>query len=135
MKTFVLDSSALMAFFEGRAGSEKVEQILAQAVARKHALFMSVVNWGEVYYAIWRIHGEAGAREKIKQISQLPVAVVSVTLELAEAAARLKAMYHMPYADCFAASLALARKAAVVTADRDFEAVGKLIRIVWIEAR
>ncbi|MGH9432246.1 MAG: type II toxin-antitoxin system VapC family toxin [Terriglobia bacterium] len=132
MKTLVLDASALMAFFEGRAGAEKVEEVLARAVERKHALLMSVVNWGEVYYSIWRAHGEKSAREKIKEIAQLPIEIVGVDREIAEIAARLKAEHNLPYADCFAASLAQNRKAALVAADKDFERVEAGLKIVWV---
>jgi len=54
---YVLDASALMAFFEDRAGGEKVEELLSKAAEAKRPLLMSLVNWGEVYYAIWRAHG------------------------------------------------------------------------------
>jgi predicted nucleic acid-binding protein len=132
MKTLVLDSSALMAFFEGRAGAEKVEEILALAVDRKHVLLMSVVNWGEVYYSVWRAHGEKLAREKVKEIAQLPIEIVGVDMEFAEIAARLKAEHNLPYADCFAASLAVAHKAALVASDKDFEQVEPTLKVIWV---
>jgi uncharacterized protein len=131
MKSLVLDSSALMAFFEGRAGAEKVEEILAQAVDRKHWLYMSVVNWGEVYYSVWRAHGEKLAREKIKEIAQLPIEIVGVDMELAEIAARLKAEHNLPYADCFAASVAHERRASLVTTDKDLDVVKNFVKILW----
>ena len=132
MKTFVLDASALMTFFEGRGGAEKMEDILARAVERKQSLVMSVVNWGEVYYSIWRAHGEKSAREKIKEIAQLPIEVVGVDMELAELAARLKAIHNLPYADCFAASLAENRRAALITSDKDFGVLGDRLKIAWV---
>ncbi len=132
MKTFVLDASALMTFFEGRGGAEKMEDILARAVERKQSLVMSVVNWGEVYYSIWRAHGEKSAREKMKQIAQLPIEVAGVDMDLAELAARLKAIHHLPYADCFAASLAENRRAALITSDKEFEILGDRLKITWV---
>ena len=35
MKTYVLDASALMTFFENRAGADKVEKLLVDAVGRR----------------------------------------------------------------------------------------------------
>ena len=61
MKTYVLDASALMMFFEGRPGAGKVEDLLTGAADATPPLAMSVVNWGEVYYSIWRAHGEEAA--------------------------------------------------------------------------
>lgn len=51
-----------MTFFEDRAGADKVEELLAKAAEARRPLAMSVVNWGEVYYSVWRARGEkAGA--------------------------------------------------------------------------
>jgi len=132
MKTYVLDSSALMTFFENRAGADKVEELLAGAADAQRPLAMSVINWGEVYYAIWRAHGEKAAHAKLQAMAQLPIQVFDVDMELAKLAASLKAQYNLPYADCFAAALARARKATVVTSDKDFERVESLLKIVWL---
>jgi predicted nucleic acid-binding protein len=129
---YVLDASALMAFFEDRAGGEKVEELLFKAAEAKRPLLMSVVNWGEVYYAIWRAHSEKAANTKLQETAQLPVELMDVDAELARRAASLKAQHNLPYADCFAAALAQARKATLVTTDRDFERVAKVLKILWI---
>jgi len=132
MKTYVLDASALMTFFEDRAGADKVEELLAKAAEAKHPLVMSAVNWGEVYYSVWRARGEKAAAAKLQEIAQLPIEIVGVDMELAKLAASLKAQHHLPYADCFAAALAQARKATLVTCDKDFERVGTAVKIHWV---
>ena len=132
MKTYVLDASALIAFFEDRPGADQVEELLTKAAEAKHPLAMSVVNWGEVYYSVWRARGEKAAEAKLHEIAQLPIEIVSVDLELAKLAARLKAEHNLPYADCFAAALAQARKATLVTSDKDFERVGTSLKILWV---
>jgi predicted nucleic acid-binding protein len=93
---------------------------------------MSVVNWGEVYYSIWRARGEKFAHDKIKAIAQLPIEVVGVDMELAQLAARLKALHNLPYADCFAAALAENRRARLITSDKDFEVLGGRLKITWV---
>ena len=130
MKTYVLDSSALMTFFEDRPGADKVEELLAEAADAKRTLAMSVVNWGEVYYSIWRARGEKAAAAKLQEIAQLPIQVFDVDMELANLAASLKAEHNLPYADCFAAALAQARKATLVTSDSDFKRVGTALKIL-----
>ena len=132
MKTYVLDSSALVTFFEDRAGAEKVEELLANASEAKRSLLMSVVNWGEVYYSIWRARGEAAANEKLREISQLPIEVIDVDMPTAKLAARFKAECKLPYADCFAAALTQQRKSILITADQDFKAVDKHLNILWV---
>jgi predicted nucleic acid-binding protein len=129
---YVLDASALMAFFEDRAGGEKVEELLSKAAEAKCPLLMSVVNWGEVYYSIWRAHGEEVANTKLQETAQLPVDLIDVDAGLARLAASLKAQHNLPYADCFAAALAQTRKAALITTDRDFEGVARVLKILWI---
>jgi predicted nucleic acid-binding protein len=129
---YVLDATALMAFFEDRAGGQKVEELLSKAAEAKRPLLMSVVNWGEIYYAIWRAHGEAAANTKLGETAQLPVELMDVDAALARLAASLKAQHNLPYADCFAPALAQTRKAALVTTDRDFECVASALKILWI---
>jgi len=97
-----------------------VEELLAKAAEAKRPLAMSVVNWGEVYYSVWRARGEKAAAAKLHEIAQLPWEIAGVDLELSKLAASLKAQYNLPYADCFAAALAQARQAGLVTGDRDF---------------
>lgn len=132
MKTWVLDASALMTFFEDRPQADKVEELLAHGAEVKHPLLMSVVNWGEVYYSVWRARGEKAAAAKAQEIAQLPIEVIDVNLELTRLAASLKALHHLPYADCFGAAVAQSRKATLVTSDRDFERVGSALKILWI---
>ncbi len=131
MKRLVLDASALMTFFENRPGAAKVEALLQQAVAGKLRLFVSVVNWGEVYYSTWRAHGPGVARKIIEDIAQLPIEVVPADLALTHAAAELRANHKLPYTDAFAAALAAHRHASLATSDKDFATVEKNLDILW----
>jgi ribonuclease VapC len=131
MKRTVLDASALMTFFENRPGAAKVEDLLQQAVAGKLRLFMSVVNWGEVYYSTWRAHGPGVARKIIEDIAQLPIELVEAGLDLTRTAAELRADHKLPYTDCFAAALASRHRASLATSDKDFATVEKKIDILW----
>jgi hypothetical protein len=44
----------------GPRGSDEAEDLLAKAAEAKHPLAIAVVNWGEVYYSVWRARGESG---------------------------------------------------------------------------
>lgn len=123
MKRVVLDSSAVMTFFLGRPGAEKVKDLFTAASEGKKELLMSAVNWGEVYYSIWRDRGREDAERALAYIAQLPIEVVPVDTSLAKLAAEFKAQHKLPYADSFAAALAQQRDAAVATSDVDFAAV------------
>lgn len=132
MKTYVLDASALMTFFENRPGAEQVEELLAKAADAKHPLLMSAVNWGEVYYSVWRARGQKAADAKLLEIAQLPIEVIDADLELTRLAASLKAAHNLPYADCFAAALAQNRKGTLVTSDKDFQRAAPALKILWV---
>jgi predicted nucleic acid-binding protein len=132
MRRFVLDASALISFFEGRSGSEEIEELIAQSVAGKTELFMSVVNWGEVYYSTWCARGQDAARQMAAEISQFPVQVRSADLEVTKSAAELRAKYNLPYADCFAAASSKTLRAQLVTSDQDFTKVKSEIEILFL---
>ncbi len=134
MATKVLDSWALIAFFEDEPAAEQVEKLLAQAAAEKHKLLMSVVNWGEIYYNTMREVSQESAEQQSRAIAALPIDIVSVgdDLALARQAAIFKATHKMSYADCFAAALARLRNAELVTGDPEFKALEKEIKINWL---
>jgi len=132
MKRYVLDANALMALFEDRPGAEKVQELIARAAESQDFLLMSVVNWGEVYYSYWRDRGEDVANERIRTIAQLPIEVVDVDMELTRLAAGFKARHKLPYADAFAAALALQQKATLVTHDSDFKPLARELELLWV---
>jgi ribonuclease VapC len=107
MKGFVLDSYALIAYFEDEQGADKVEQILEQSERDKINLVMTIINWGEVYYSIYRSKGEEKAEECLLVIEQFFIELVEADRELVYQAARLKANHSTAIGDCFAASVAI----------------------------
>ncbi len=132
MRSYVFDANALLTYLYARAGAERMRTLLESAQVGVARLLLCVVNWAEVYYALWRVHGPQVAEEKLLQISRLPVALVAVDAILAKRAATLRAKYRLPYADCFAAAVAQQEKAPVVTADSDFRAVEREVKILWL---
>ena len=134
MATKVLDSWALMAFFEDEPAAEQVEKLLTQAAAERHRLLLSVVNWGEIYYSTMREVSQEAAEQHARAIAALPIEIVGVDddLVLARQAAILKAEYKMSYADCFGAALAKVRNCELVTGDPEFKALEKEIKIHWL---
>lgn len=132
MKNAVLDASALVVFFLDAPGAEKVERLIQAAIVRDVRLFMSVVNWGEFYYATWRDRGKLVAQKSLAELAQFPIQLEEATTEATKLAVEIKAQYALPYADCFAASLARRRTAPVITSDSDFLRVKSLIEIQLI---
>ena len=132
MKRFVLDSYALIAYFEDEPGADRVAQILGQLVRGKAKGYMSVVNWGEVYYSTMREEGVAEAEKIILQLDKFPIQIVEVNRSLAYEAAKLKGQYRIACADCFAVALSVQLNATLVTGDREFKKVKQRFAIQWI---
>ena len=130
--TRVLDSYSLIAYFEGEAGKDTVIEVFRSARDSGKDLFLSVVNWGEVFYIALREEGRERADEVAHLMSTLPIQVVPADLELAKQAAEFKAMKKMSYADCFAAALAKLRKAELVTGDKEFKQVEGEVKVTWL---
>jgi ribonuclease VapC len=135
MATKVLDSWALLAFFEDEPAAEEVEKLLAKADHGTHKLLLSVVNWGEVYYNTMRKVSPAAAEQKAKEMAIMPIELVPVDtdLQLVRQAAIYKATGKLAYADAFAAALAKLRNAELVTGDPDFKSVEGEIKIGWLK--
>jgi len=129
-RRYVLDANALIGFFEGRSGVvEKVRHLLGEAARQDLPLLMSAVNWGEVFYTEWRARGEAKARQAEASLLEMPIAVIVIDRERASRAGALKQKHALGYADAFAAELAIERGAWLVTADPEFQKVGKALSV------
>ncbi len=132
MKRYVFDSYAMIAYFEDEPGAGRVAQILRQLIQGRAKGYMSVVNWGEVYYNTMREEGIAEAEKVILQLDKFPLRIVEVNRELAYEAAKLKGKYSVAYADCFAVALSAKLNASLVTGDPEFQKVKERISIQWI---
>lgn len=132
LPTKVLDSYAVMAFFESEPGSDAVRQLLLGAVRGELRLLMAVVNLGEVYYSIARSASQEIAEKTIGDFTDLPLGVVDVDWEFARQAALLKAQHPIAFADCFAAALARMHDCPVVTGDPEFHRLEDALKVEWI---
>ena len=132
MSTKVLDSYALLAFFEDEAGADLVRSLLLKAEESDLKLLMSVVNLGEVWYSIARTNSPETADKYIQEIHGMAIDIVDADWQLTRQAAAFKASGNIAYGDCFAAALAKNRKAELITGDNELKAVEGEIKISWI---
>ena len=132
LQKYVLDSYALISYMEGEKGAEIVANILKSALIDKAEIFMSVINWGEIYYIALREQGEKVASLYLKTINRYPIKIIDADKSLTLEAAKFKAFNKMSYADAFAAALAKIQKAKLVTGDKEFKTLENKIKIVWI---
>ncbi len=132
MATKVLDSYALMAFFEDEPGADFVRGLIHKAVESGTNLLMSVVNLGEVWYSIARTNSPEIADQYIHEIKGMGIEIVDADWQLTHQAAKFKANGKISYADCFAAALAKSHKAELVTGDKEFKPLDGEIKISWL---
>jgi predicted nucleic acid-binding protein len=128
----VLDSFALLAYFQSAAGGPRVRQILESAERDDIRLSMTVVNQAEVFYKTVRHFDLDRAFVVLARMRQFKIDLCDVDWEMALAAARIKGTHRMSYADCLAAALAQRLDAALVTGDPEFRQVEDLIAIEWL---
>mgnify|MGYP001171537974 CR=1 FL=1 len=77
---------------------------------------MSWINLAEVYYRVWRDHGQLEAETVLAELRQtltLDEATPARTIQ----AARIKAVHPIALADCFAAATAAAHGIPLLTGD------------------
>ncbi len=134
MKRYVLDSFAMIAFFEDESCADNVAEILSQIIAKRAKGFMSVINWGEMYYNTLRESGVGEAERVLEQFNKFPIQLVDADKVQTLLAAKFKATHRIANADCFAAALSKQLKATVVTGDPEFEKLSDEVSIQWLDA-
>ena len=131
-KAIVLDSWAIMAYLQDEPAAEQVADIIADAKEDATPLLMSVINAGEVWYALARRRSVADADTALRWLREIGIDLVDADLELTRTAASYKAKGGISYADCFAAALAKHHKATLVTGDTEFKRLESEISIDWL---
>jgi len=132
MKSTVLDSHAIITYFQRQPGYEEVAGILQECASKDREAFLCVINWGEVLYHALRIGGELRAGLAEDAMRAIPVTIVEANKELTYQAAQFKAAHKMSYADCFAAALAFKKKCELATGDKEFKDIEKTVKIRWL---
>jgi predicted nucleic acid-binding protein len=129
MKEYVLDANALVRLYRDAPGADTVDHLVHQARAGKARLSISVANLGEVLHVLSRFIRPDEALRFIEK-TQDAVQAVSIDQKASLDAAMLRIRYKLGFADSFAAELALRMGAALVTADPDFEKLGKQLKVL-----
>jgi predicted nucleic acid-binding protein len=128
---FVLDSFAILAYFQAENGGERVLELLNNAREDKVELVMSLINVGEVVYLTGRNRGRKIAEALLKDLRDLPITFFEASEERILASAWIKASHAISYADSFAIALSQELKGTLVTGDPEFEAV-KDLQVLWL---
>ena len=117
---YLLDTKALIAFFNNENGAENVEKILSDIDENKVEGFVSAITLTEIYYLYSRRSGESFAKKRIEQIKLSNLKMVVIDDEIAIKAGEYK-IKAIPIADALIAASAYFIGAKVVTDDEHFE--------------
>jgi len=116
---YLLDTKALIAFFNDEEGADFVERILAKVDSNRADGYISAITLTEIYYIYSRRVGEDIAKERVEQLKLSNLKIVPINEEVAVEAGvyKLKAI---PIADAIIAASAKHVGAKVVTDDEHF---------------
>jgi predicted nucleic acid-binding protein len=117
---YVLDSGAIIAYFDGEPGGDMVANLLADP---SHVCYCHAVNLAEVHYHFWRTADEAAA-DKVMETLRIDGLITREDMDESfwKAISRLKVNGNISIADCFCIALAQRLSAEVVTTDhREFD--------------
>jgi predicted nucleic acid-binding protein len=129
---FVLDAWAMLAYFRAEPAATRVREILDEAHRGQVSLTMTVVNSAEVFYRTVREFGITRALAVEPELRSFSIQFVLIQYDLAMAAARIKGIHPISYADCLVAALAQRLGATILTGDRDFRRFEGQINVEWL---
>jgi len=121
-KSFVLDTSALLAFWNDERGADEVEKILraTDSGLKLHISFMTLM---EGKYQLWRKVGKDAAEEFDRMVRNLPISRVDVTNSILNHASEIKATTKLSVANSWIIATAVETGSALVHKDPEFEQV------------
>ena len=122
-KSFVLDTSALLALRGNEPGADRVQALLEQGSRRQCRLLVSFMTRMELLYCIRREEGEQAAREALRLVDSFAINWVSCAPDILERAAQIKSAGRISVADSWIGATALLHAAILVHKDPEFESL------------
>ena len=130
---YVLDTFALLAYFQDEPGTERVMEVLQGAQKEKCRVCLCMINFGEMLYIVERRRGLTEAQSVLAVIQQAPIEILPADEQTVLAAAHIKANYTLSYADAFTVACAQQLDGVILTGDKEFESVGGVVTVEWLE--
>ena len=122
-KSFVLDTSALLALRADESGADRVEALLGQSKRNQCRILLSFITRMEILYLVRREEGEDAALEALRLIDTFSIEWVSCESAILEKAAQIKASGRISVADSWIAATASVFESTLVHKDPEFDAV------------
>ena len=131
---YVLDTFALLAYFQDEPGTERVMEVLQSAQKEKCRVCLCMINLGEMLYIVERRRGLTEAHSTLAAVQQTPIEILPADEQTVLAAAHIKANYALSYADAFTVACAGQLDGVILTGDKEFESVQGVVTVEWLEA-
>jgi len=122
----LLDSSALLAFYFGEPGAERVREILA---AEQEPVSISVLTAAEFWARLRAVGAEDRFEQAWSQVSEMVSEVFEVSLPVVLKAIELRraATSRLPYIDALIAATAAHHDAVLIHCDSHFRAIPEVL--------
>jgi predicted nucleic acid-binding protein len=127
-ENIVLDTSAIFALTDNEPGADQVQAHIVDAIAGNVRLYGSFVTLTEVHYITLQEQGEQVARERLADLSALPIQWLHSDVPLCGEAAKLKAVNRISFADSFVAATALRFDAILLHRDPELRSLASSVK-------
>jgi predicted nucleic acid-binding protein len=134
---FVLDTCALVAFFNDEQGADTVEFLFRSAINGDCSILINKYNLLEAYYGYLRANGEDFAENILKTVESSCIKISDVlTNDILRQAGKFKVKYRISLADAIALAQAAVEGATLVTSDHhELDVVESDANIVFLWIR
>jgi len=123
--SYVLDTSALLTFWNNEEGADTVERILRSGT-RVSVSFMSYM---EGRYRIWKNAGKEESEEFSQYLNLLSLERIDITDQIFEKAIEIKATNSLSVCDSWIIATAIVTGAVLVHKDPEFEQVKGMVKL------
>ena len=119
---YLLDSSALLAFYFGESGGDRVQEILSD---EKTIVYLSVLSMAEFWGRLRAIGSASIFDDEWQQISEMMTSIVPISSEIVYRSLELRAAAtaRLPQIDAIIAATAAIQNATLVHRDPHFQSV------------
>jgi predicted nucleic acid-binding protein len=129
----VLDTSAIITYFEGENGKDTVEELLISSASSSFRLFLPFSAAIEFYYINFNNIGEETANQRFAMLMSLPLELIkNIDEPYMIEAGRLKASYPISFADSLIAAYVSLEDASLVHKDPEYLTLEKEIKLITL---
>jgi predicted nucleic acid-binding protein len=122
---YVLDTSALLTFWNNEEGADTVEHILRSDAH----IAVSFMSYMEGRYRIWKNIGREESEEFSQYLNLLPIKRIDITGPIFEKAIEIKATKSLSVCDSWIIATAIVTGSVLVHKDPEFEQIKTLVKL------